>query len=947
MLVQALRRLRSRPVASLTLVLALAFATSIPASLPIYAQAATARLLDEAVTAATAEQPTASSFVEDEDRPPFAYLFNYSEAADGPRGWQAINAVDDYLRTTGLLDLGLDIRHQSRMVDTVRFVTELPDGSRFGLRSLTELSDLDERARVVAGRRPVRPSDPQQIEVMVHRSTLQSEDIDLGVELALLDSSASADNRLRTIRAVVVGAWQASDESRGVGTDRDRWVVRPDLLEDRLFVASGTITDSLSPERPNVIRSVRWFALADGTGVTTDNVDDIVGRANEVSRQADALLPGTVRSLDPITDLRAFRSRVADLTGRLTGFSLPLVSLALAFVFLAVSVVNATRRNELAVLHSRGASRRHLLAGIGVEGVLIAVAGLLLGLVLARFIASLLSRTRSFLAFDGPGLDVSISRQAVAVAAAIAVGAVLAQVIPSWRAAGTNVVALASTRGRQRPWFQRTGVDIIVVGAVGLLAWTLTRRSDSSVETTDPLADPVIVLLPALLSLAAGLVTLRLLPLVARSLASALQRTDAVAPLVAFRRLARTPGGAAVPVLLLVLTVSLGTFTASMARTLDLQLFDEAHHTVGADESITEIGAQIRPVAVGFAEATTSSQATDAGAALSSRTWERAWGVDAASRVGRWSGTVAGPQNRQGAVDVIGIEPAHFADVAFWREDFAQTPLPLLMQRMGQTPTAALLSTSAQAILGVDVGDIFEADVLIRNESVSSRLVVAGTVEQFPTWRPATDDPLVIVDIDHLFRLRGESSGFRTWLRLDPERDDSVQREADILNLGAQILGSERPTVQIQRTIENPNRQGVFGLLSVGFVGSTVLSITGFFLYAVATFRSRLAEMGVLRALGLRFRSMVTLVVLDVGLLILASAAVGLGTGIAVSRWFIPLLLDVDAARAPIFLAEVDMLAAGYIALSLLALFAVVCVALIALLRRLEVFEAIKLGESV
>ena len=69
-----------------------------------------------------------------------------------------------------------------------------------------------------------------------------------------------------------------------------------------------------------------------------------------------------------------------------------------------------------------------------------------------------------------------------------------------------------------------------------------------------------------------------------------LKPSKSVGVLMAARYLARTPALYSAPLVLLVLTLGLSAFTASLARTLDSQLDKQIHYQVGADINLYEIG---------------------------------------------------------------------------------------------------------------------------------------------------------------------------------------------------------------------------------------------------------------------------------------------------------------------------------------------------------------------
>ena len=67
-------------------------------------------------------------------------------------------------------------------------------------------------------------------------------------------------------------------------------------------------------------------------------------------------------------------------------------------------------------------------------------------------------------------------------------------------------------------------------------------------------------------------------------------RSNSVGFLLASRYLSRDPGFYTAPLLLLILTLSLSIFTASLALTLDNHLFDRTYYKVGADVRLAELG---------------------------------------------------------------------------------------------------------------------------------------------------------------------------------------------------------------------------------------------------------------------------------------------------------------------------------------------------------------------
>ena len=109
--------------------------------------------------------------------------------------------------------------------------------------------------------------------------------------------------------------------------------------------------------------------------------------------------------------------------------------------------------------------------------------------------------------------------------------------------------------------------------------------------TGDPFQDPLLFLAPALTVFAVSMFLIRLFPLIMEGLARLTGvLIQSVSVVLAFRQLARVSRQYTGALLLLILTVSLAAFTASMARTLDQSLIDRMYYRYGSDYLLTEIG---------------------------------------------------------------------------------------------------------------------------------------------------------------------------------------------------------------------------------------------------------------------------------------------------------------------------------------------------------------------
>jgi putative ABC transport system permease protein len=128
--------------------------------------------------------------------------------------------------------------------------------------------------------------------------------------------------------------------------------------------------------------------------------------------------------------------------------------------------------------------------------------------------------------------------------------------------------------------------------------------------------------------------------------------------LTAARYLARTPAFYNAPLILLVFTLSLSTYTASIAQTLDRHLTKQTYYATGADISLSDFGNTYN-ADDNLSPAYTFAPIED---------YARLNGVRAVTRVGRYEASVARADSTQQDAQFLGIDRDISAS-AHWQPD--------------------------------------------------------------------------------------------------------------------------------------------------------------------------------------------------------------------------------------------------------------------------------------
>lgn len=948
----ALKRLLTQRFLSLAALVGLIIAIAFILSVPLYADGVYFRLFREEILA---DRP-----LEVASRPPnyapLTFVFELSVAGRDIPQWEKSLDLDRYLSGEALSTLNLPVLQSVNLCRTDTYSLYPPaDWSRgssvYALTSaiLASLMPWDETISLAAGRYPQATST---LETNYAVQGLVSEDLAIQIGLQIGDRYFLRGGNVE-IPIEVVGLWRPVDRRAPYWSiQTELWVlVHPQTYRE---VVSRLVTDEL--------RNCRWMIVADGGRLHSNDVVGLERRIGMIEQRVATLLPGTKLILSPLPALQRYQKSTPALTYLLYAFSVPILGLILAFISLVAELFVGQQRGEMAIFRSRGASAAQVVGMLIWQGILLGSVALILGVYLSEGIARAIGQARSFLDFGaGNRLRIDMTPSILMYGLVGLALLLLVQVLlPSLGAARNTILTYRQERARflRIPGWQRFGVDFLLLIPAAYGYWHLQLQSRRALAGAqgipDPLHNPLLLLVPALGILAAALFTLRLAPRLLALLAWVLQRTKSVGMLMAARYLARTPAFYSAPLILLVLTLGLSAFTASLARTLDGHLEKQMYYQVGADLQLYELGTKVNEQ--------TDNPVYTFGPVEEHLTLE---GVRAATPVGRYRASVVMANGAREGI-FLGIDRLTFPSVAYWKPDFASQSLGALMNTLAANPDGVLVSSDFLRQEKLNLGDRLQMSIQPggRSQSVPMMVRIVGTFDLFPTWYP-NESPLFVGNLDEFFLAASAEYPREVWLKLtsgaDPEgivyavRGYSItlDRHADqsrLVTNGLNVLvqdwaSAELKIRQIQR---RPERQGLFGLLSAGFVASAVLTVVGFLLYALFSFRRRFIEMGMLRAIGLSTSQMNRLLAAELAYLILLGSGVGTLVGVLASRLFVP-FLQIGAsvqAQYPPFQITIAWMSIFQIYTLFFVLFLAASFVLSAFLRRMRIFQAIKLGET-
>jgi hypothetical protein len=411
---------------------------------------------------------------------------------------------------------------------------------------------------------------------------------------------------------------------------------------------------SLAPLFGGSYVSAEWDAQPKFAGFTVGDLMRLVRRENRVASKVTTVLAGSSMSSQLGSLVPGARRVVAR---GLAPIYVVMAAVALVGlgVLLGVGVLKLDRQSfEIAVLKTRGVRTRELLAMQSVEVGLAALIALPLSLALALALATL-GRDAHGPGLPGAVFPIRLNGVGIGVATAALGVAALALVlvsVPHLRRTVTKERQRLSRPGR--PAWLRLPYELILI-LVGGVGYAELRRHGTLGSGGS--LDPFVLVVPSLLLIGGGALTVRLMVWGFSRGERAADRLGSPALYLGLRRLSRS-GASASLALLIVLSAGLLAFASSLRMTALTRNQDAAREQIGADWS-----ALVNPPA----------QVTPAAKRLSANSTLVFYGSAQTTR------------SPPGFANLIGVDPSTYSAGGWWQSQDASLTLSSLLQRL-KTP---------------------------------------------------------------------------------------------------------------------------------------------------------------------------------------------------------------------------------------------------------------------
>ncbi|MCM1026828.1 MAG: ABC transporter permease [Roseburia sp.] len=811
------------------------------------------------------------------------------------------------------------------------------DEGKLELR-LASLSGLAEHAKLLTGEMYSEEglTEDGAIEVVVSQACLTKNRLLIGETLVL---EGLRDAEKQEIRICVRGVFDMEDRTDVY------WQIKPDEMELACLMNPELYTKLFTGENAGrYTMTCTYYSLFEYEDIVAGQVAHLAEATEYLTDESEyrnTLSPPDYQGL-----LEEYLKKQERIRATLVILQIPVLIMLGAFLFMISCQMYEMEGSEISVIKSRGSSRVQLFRLYLYQSCFLTLVGGLLGLPLGAVFSRLLGSARNFLEFDrNRNLNVAVTGEALVYMAAAMVVTLLIMTLPAIRHSRVSIVHLKQQKAlKKRNWWEIIFLDVILL-ALSLYGYYTFSRGTEELQKrvlAGETMDPLLYISSSLFVVGMGLLALRLQPLLVRLIYLCGKRFWRPASYASFQENLKNGRKQQFIMLFLIMTISLGMYHATVARTIMQNAVENKTYLDGVDFVLREVWLDN-----GTKEKAATRYIEPDYAKYSTLDCAESYTRVIRDEDARWENALP--------ITLLGIHTREFGENTWVDPELLGEHYYELLNKLAVAEDGVLVSENFHTKQGRNLGDRITFQNSDGNEA-SGKIV--GFFRYWPGYREtestlnpdgtvATVNNYMVVAHYDALRLKWGATPYEVWITLKEGRSsdevyDWIEEQGIRVNQFA-----DRPAA-LRRTAEDPLLQGTNGVLTMGFIVTLLLCGVGYLIYWIMSIRSREMIFGVLRACGMHKGELFHMLMNEQIFSGAFSVAVGIGVGKLTSRMFVPMLQQTYAAADQVLPLKLVTDSADMFRLyGVIGAVIVICLAvLIVLLLKMNVAKALKLGEE-
>lgn len=820
---------------------------------------------------------------------------------------------------------------------------------------LAFLSDIGEHSTFMSGNMYSDELVDGAIEVIVSRSAMIQHDLMIGKELYLADVLNEDGN---PYKIKIVGVFQNS-------SDQDvYWVDSPDSMIKQFYMDEGLFKSLfVDYEKPQFKWSSIWHILYDYDNIKSDQVSHILTELDELEEK--------IKKIDVYyyieyfgETLKEFQVKQHKLENILFLLEVPIIVLLVIFIYMVNNQMMLLERGDIAVLKSRGASNTHVIFIYLIQGLIMAFIGLLLGIPLGLLICSTLGNANAFLEFvSRSALELELTKEALYSALLCALTSL---VITLGLAFIHTRETIVSHKRKLNKRSQGNLIRSLLIGSAfigiaiyGLYSFRIQSNALMQAAESDTSLDPLLFLSSVFFIIGAAFIVQGIFPLLLKIIYSMGIKLWGPSSYASFQQVIKGSANQGFIILFLILTVSLGIYSASIARTINGNEENRLIYATSADLVIKEKWVSnednIQTYITTMRELGQNVDENSLDVYYIEPDFNRYLeldGVEKATKVYVNNNINVFVDKGKFNAKLMGIDTKEFGETAYFKTDLLDKHWYNYLNDLAMDENGVIVSSNFKEKYGYKIGDILS----YQDSNGSGRSIIKGFVDYWPTYQPVVkeqDVDGVIKELDQFLIIANLSKVQASWGIMPYEiwvkaKDTTtfIYDFAKSNNVEYQMF-QDLPSKIIDKN-NDPFFQGTNGVLTLGFIIILLICAVGFLIFWILSILSRSLQIGVFRAMGMNKAEVIGMLIQEQLFLSVIPILIGVLIGNIVSKLYVPLVQIAYTTSEQIIPLEVINQQNDRIRiLMIVGLMIVFCMLIIGkLISNLKITQALKLGED-
>jgi putative ABC transport system permease protein len=646
-----------------------------------------------------------------------------------------------------------------------------------------------------------------------------------------------------------------------------------------------------------------------------------------------------------------YLTRAGKLSGLLLLLVIPVILMIGFYVTMIAQLIMEQEKNEIAMLESRGASRRQIFNIYFGESVIIGLVAYVLGVFGAYYMTRLIGASNGFMEFvNRSAMDINIGWKTLVYGGLCAILFVIMILIPAFKASKFTIVEFKQGKAvfSKKSFWQKFYLDVILLAVAAYALFNYNKFKDFISLTGDGQVDYLVFFAVTFFILGVGLVFMRIYPLIVDGIFRLGRRIWTPSMYAAFTYVARGGNMRQFIMIFLILALGVGIFNANAARTINENATDLIKYQKGT-EIILNAGEMSLDEEGNLIDVSDATQKSETFEVISN--FE---GIEEITKVATMTvdlGSESRTSQRFRNVKMMAIIPEEFGNVIWYRDDLYNYHINHYLNLMARYPEGVIISREMAEGLEAEPGDM----LYIKMDDREINVPLLATIDYWPSYNRfanideegnGDEQELCIIHYDMLRASIGEF-GSSMWLSkkdgvLDSEINDYLV-DADVTLLNAVYTDFE-----VSEMKKDPMLHGMNGILTLDFLVTMIICGAGFIIFWILSIRQRVLQFGIFRAMGLKKRELVSIIIWEQILISALAIVMGIIIGGVTSELFVPLFQIVDTAAERVIPFVTAYERQDYVRIyALVAAMLLIGVSAIArFTTKIKMDQAVKLGED-